>query len=259
MEVKELWATLEHAIKSYTGLSAATFFTFVAVAVAFYYVVSAYFEPAPVARKREVEAEPVEPLPPPVQLGEITEEELIAYDGSDPKKPLLMAIKGQIYDVTQSRMFYGPGGPYALFAGKDASRALAKMSFEQKDLTGDISGLGPFELEALQDWEYKFMSKYVKVGTVKKTVPVTDGSSETANASEITDESVEVSHTAESNNPTGSAKHDIEAVDRDGGFEIIAEPKLEKPKEDVDEAEAVAEAKIEKLKEDDGDVEEKKE
>lgn len=65
-------------------------------------------------------------------------------------------------------MFYGPGGPYALFAGKDASRALAKMSFEESDLTGDISGLGPFELDALQDWEYKFMSKYVKVGTIQK-------------------------------------------------------------------------------------------
>lgn len=76
------------------------------------------------------------------------------------------------------RMFYGPGGPYALFAGKDASRALAKMSFEDNDLTGDISGLGPFELEALQDWEYKFMSKYVKVGTLKtKDVPATDESS----------------------------------------------------------------------------------
>ncbi|KAL0912635.1 hypothetical protein M5K25_018619 [Dendrobium thyrsiflorum] len=260
MEVKELWATLEHAIKSYTGLSTATFFTLVAVVVAFYYVVSAFFEPAPVPRKREVEAEAVEPLPPPVQLGEITEEELIAYDGSDPKKPLLMAIKGQIYDVTQSRMFYGPGGPYALFAGKDASRALAKMSFEQKDLTGDISDLGPFELEALQDWEYKFMSKYVKVGTVKKSaVPVTDGS-ESGNASEITDvgnqttegisrsdESVEV----ESKNPSSSAKDDIETVDRDAGFEIVAEPKLE--------TEAVAEAKkIEKLKED-GDVEEEEE
>ncbi|KAG2326841.1 hypothetical protein Bca52824_009569 [Brassica carinata] len=77
-----------------------------------------------------------------------------------------MAIKGNIYDVSQSRVFYGPGGPYALFAGKDASRALAKMSFEENDLTGDISGLGPFELDALQDWEYKFMSKYVKVGTI---------------------------------------------------------------------------------------------
>ena len=71
-------------------------------------------------------------------------------------------------------MFYGPGGPYALFAGKDASRALAKMSFEDKDLNGDLTGLGVFELEALQDWEYKFMSKYVKVGTIKTTVPVTE-------------------------------------------------------------------------------------
>jgi membrane-associated progesterone receptor component len=80
-----------------------------------------------------------------------------------------------VYFMALCRMFYGPGGPYALFAGKDASRALAKMSFEPQDLTGDISGLGPFELDALQDWEYKFMSKYVKVGTVKKTVPVEDG------------------------------------------------------------------------------------
>ncbi|KAK4489538.1 hypothetical protein RD792_005347 [Penstemon davidsonii] len=75
-------------------------------------------------------------------------------------------------------MFYGPGGPYALFAGKDASRALAKMSFEEKDLNGDLTGLGVFELDALQDWEYKFMSKYVKVGTVKAAVPVTDAAAE---------------------------------------------------------------------------------
>ena len=131
----------------------------------------------------------MQPLPPPVQLGEITEEELKVYDGSDPKKPLLMAIKSQIYDVSQSRMFYGPGGPYALFAGKDASRALAKMSFEDKDLTGDISGLGPFELEALQDWEYKFMSKYVKVGTINQTVPESDAPS-TAEPAESTDRDV---------------------------------------------------------------------
>lgn len=62
------------------------------------------------------------------------------------------------------RMFYGPGGPYALFAGRDASRALALMSFDSKDLTGNIEGLSASELEVLQDWEYKFMEKYVKVG-----------------------------------------------------------------------------------------------
>lgn len=44
-----------------------------------------------------------EPPPPPVQLGDVTEEELKAYDGSDPGTPLLMAMKGQIYDVIRSR------------------------------------------------------------------------------------------------------------------------------------------------------------
>ncbi|KAI3985356.1 hypothetical protein MKX01_033670 [Papaver californicum] len=181
----ELWETFKQSITAYTGLSPATFFTVVALALAFYYVVSGLFgsNPTPPSKHREIEEER-EPLLPPVQLGEISEEELKIYDGTDPKKPLLMAIKGQIYDVSQSRMFYGPGGPYALFTGKDASRALAKMSFEDKDLTGDTTGLGPFELEALQDWEYKFMSKYVKVGTVKKTVPVVDGSSTSEAAAE---------------------------------------------------------------------------
>ncbi|KAK1577112.1 hypothetical protein Q3G72_019071 [Acer saccharum] len=46
------------------------------------------------------------------------------------------------------------------------------------DLTDDTFGLAPFELEALQDCEYKFMSKYVKVGSIKKEeVPVADSES----------------------------------------------------------------------------------
>ncbi|XP_022724608.1 membrane steroid-binding protein 2-like isoform X1 [Durio zibethinus] len=172
----QLWETFMEAIRAYTGLSPATFFTVLALLWAIYYVITGLFGSSDDHHQRtRAFEEQMEPLPPPVQLGEITEEELKQYDGSDSKKPLLMAIKAQIYDVSESRMFYGPGGPYALFAGKDASRALAKMSFEEKDLTGDISGLGPFELEALQDWEYKFMTKYVKVGTIKKTVPVTEG------------------------------------------------------------------------------------
>ncbi|XP_010918518.1 membrane steroid-binding protein 1-like [Elaeis guineensis] len=244
MAVAELWETLKHSIEAYTGLSPATFFTVLALAAAFYHVVSGFLQPPPAPRKREVEFEEVEPLPPPVQLGEIAEEELKAYDGSDPKKPLLMAIKGQIYDVTQSRMFYGPGGPYALFAGKDASRALAKMSFEPKDLTGDISGLGPFELEALQDWEYKFMSKYVKVGTVKKTVPVEDASAGSASgtterAADTTDSSPadsQVGHTAESKE-TDQADHGAKS-------EHIAESNEDGPAGHGNEGEHKAESKV---------------
>lgn len=42
----------------------------------------------------------------PVQLGDVAVDELRAYDGSDPNKPLLMAIKGQVYDVSRSRYAY---------------------------------------------------------------------------------------------------------------------------------------------------------
>jgi len=243
----DAWETAKHAIDSYTGLSPATFFTVLAVAAAFYYVISGFFAPPPPPRRSDREFEAPEPLPPPVQLGEVTEEDLAVYSGEDPKKPLLMAIKGQIYDVTQSRMFYGPGGPYALFAGKDASRALAKMSFEKEDLTGDISGLGPFELEALQDWEYKFMSKYVKVGTIKKTVPVTDGSSEetsggdAATAAEPTEGTIpkEAEHIAETKED-GHVDHAAEA-ERD------AETKENGPTEHG--AEAATDVKSEEAKE----------
>lgn len=102
----QLWETLKESITAYTGLSPATFFTVVALGLTLYYVVSTLFGSSDDGhiqpRSRGVE-EQMEPLPPPVQLGEITEDELKQYDGSDSKKPLLMAIKGQIYDVSQSR------------------------------------------------------------------------------------------------------------------------------------------------------------
>ncbi|KAG5616907.1 hypothetical protein H5410_016731 [Solanum commersonii] len=221
----ELWETLKDSITAYTGLAPTTFFTLVALALAFYYVVSELFgSPDNRHQQRPRDFEEQQPLPPPVQLGEISGEELKQYDGSDSKKPLLMAIKGQIYDVSQSRMFYGPGGPYALFAGKDASRALAKMSFEEKDLTGDISGLGPFELEALQDWEYKFMSKYVKVGTVKEIVPVSDGASN--------DESVE--STNPETKPAEAVASESAKPSEDGPSGSVAAETVDKTDGDVD-------------------------
>ncbi|CAI9301431.1 hypothetical protein Lser_V15G42642 [Lactuca serriola] len=157
-----MYTMITDAITQYTGLSPAAFFTISAMMVVVYKVVSGMFVAADdyMAVKREQEYVQREP----VQVGNITEDELRPYNGSDPSKPLLMAIKGKIYDVSRSRMFYGPGGPYALFAGRDASRALALMSFEASDLTGNIEGLSASELEVLEDWEAKFEEKYVKVG-----------------------------------------------------------------------------------------------
>lgn len=45
----------------------------------------------------------------PRMIGEITADELSKYDGRDPFRPILFAVKGSIYDVTEARSFYGPG------------------------------------------------------------------------------------------------------------------------------------------------------
>ncbi|KAJ8544157.1 hypothetical protein K7X08_028668 [Anisodus acutangulus] len=148
----------------YTGLSPTAFFTIVALMVVTYEVICGMF----------VSPHDFVPIKtqPPLHLGDITEEDLWAYNGSDSQKPLLMAIKGHIYDVSTSKMFYGPGGSYAMFAGRDASRALAQLSFKPEDINGNLEGLSDAELEILQDWEDKFMEKYARVGQLvpKKTL-----------------------------------------------------------------------------------------
>ena len=51
-----------------------------------------------------------------------------------------------------------------MFAGKEASRALALLSFKPEDINGNLEDLGPEELQILEDWEFKFIEKYPKVG-----------------------------------------------------------------------------------------------
>ncbi|MGB5703737.1 MAG: cytochrome b5-like heme/steroid binding domain-containing protein [Polyangiales bacterium] len=105
--------------------------------------------------------------PPPLPEAEerdYTLAELAQYDGSDPSKPLLLAIRGQVYDVGRGRDFYGTGGPYGMFAGKDCTRALAKVAFDSDLFTGDMHGLDQDELDKLEEWIEMFEGKYQRVG-----------------------------------------------------------------------------------------------
>ncbi|KAK7826910.1 probable steroid-binding protein 3 [Quercus suber] len=97
---------------------------------------------------------------------DLTAQQLTQYNGTDASKPLYVAVKGRIFDVTNGKSFYGPGGPYAMFAGKDASRALAKMSKNDEDVTPSLDGLSDKEIGVLNDWEKKFEAKYPVVGRV---------------------------------------------------------------------------------------------
>ncbi|KAK5115154.1 hypothetical protein LTR85_009912 [Meristemomyces frigidus] len=70
---------------------------------------------------------------------DLTDAELRAYDGSDPEKPLYIAIDGRIFDVSSGRGFYGPGGHYGHFAGRDATRAWVTECWdEEEQLTHDM-------------------------------------------------------------------------------------------------------------------------
>ena len=51
-----------------------------------------------------------------------------------------------------------------MFAGKDCTRALAKVSFDVELFTGDIEGLEPEELEKLEEWIDMFEGKYRRIG-----------------------------------------------------------------------------------------------
>jgi membrane-associated progesterone receptor component len=103
------------------------------------------------------------PLPEAEQR-DYTLDELSTFDGSDPGRPLLIAIRGFVYDVGRGRDFYGPGGPYGMFAGKDCTRALAKVAFDFELFTGDLEGLEQAELDQLDEWIEMFETKYRRVG-----------------------------------------------------------------------------------------------
>ncbi|CAI6096991.1 hypothetical protein V2G26_016030 [Clonostachys chloroleuca] len=70
----------------------------------------------------------------------LTPEELAAFDGQDPEKPLYIALNGTIFDVSNGRRIYGPGGSYNWFAGVDAARAFVTGCFAE-DRTPDMRGV----------------------------------------------------------------------------------------------------------------------
>lgn len=111
------------AVQAYTGLSPAAAATILALMLATYLLVSSLFvapasappQPPQQEKKEEgkeekekeqdQEEEATVPFvfPDPVEVGEITLEQLRAYDGKDPAKQILIAIRGQVYDVSRGR------------------------------------------------------------------------------------------------------------------------------------------------------------
>ena len=63
----------------------------------------------------------------------LTREELSQYTGEN-GKPVYLAIKGKIFDVSSAEGYYGKGGSYSGFAGRDATRAFLDLCFTEECL-----------------------------------------------------------------------------------------------------------------------------
>ncbi|KAI6122964.1 cytochrome b5-like heme/steroid binding domain-containing protein [Pisolithus croceorrhizus] len=108
--------------------------------------------------------------PPTLLYQTYTPKTLVKYDGKDGGR-ILLAISGMVFDVTAGRNFYGPDGMYGNFAGRDASRGMAKQSFAVEMLTPIDQPLDKLEdldqeeiLTAHPGWIEHFSNKYVICG-----------------------------------------------------------------------------------------------
>ena len=132
------------------------------------YLISRIFEatekPTPATKDVEEEKEPPR---------DFTISQLRDFDGSK-DQPIYVGLKGEVFDVSSAADFYGPGQSYSCFAGREASRAMARLSFEEDDLSSTkLEDLGPFERNTLEDWyqKFKYYKSYPVVGRITSPPP----------------------------------------------------------------------------------------
>ncbi|KAG1824683.1 cytochrome b5-like heme/steroid binding domain-containing protein [Suillus subaureus] len=107
--------------------------------------------------------------PPTVLFKTYTPKTLEPFSGKDGGR-ILLAINSIVFDVTAGRNFYGPDGMYGNFAGRDASRGMAKQSFDLDMLTAvdqpldKLQDLRSDEIENMKGWIDHFSNKYVICG-----------------------------------------------------------------------------------------------
>lgn len=107
--------------------------------------------------------------------------------GTDPNRPIYVAIKGIIFDVSRNSAYHVNGSyhgafsvwvfesvlgkekltMHSVFTGKDSSRALALSSLKPEDCRPDWYDLDEKDKGVLEDWFTYFSKRYNIVGKVE--------------------------------------------------------------------------------------------
>lgn len=108
----------------------------------------------------------------------MTTADLTEHDGSGEipegygAAPIYIGADNRVFDMSfGGASFYGPGGPYNKFSGRDASRALALMSLDPADLDNtSITDCTEKQIKTMHDWIKTFSErkKYPVVGRLEK-------------------------------------------------------------------------------------------
>merc|ERR1712187_531934 len=91
------------------------------------------------------------------------------FDGRD--LPMYLALCGKVVDVTSSDNFNPDAGYGKLWAGRETTYAMAKVSLKPEDtgrLDFKLEELNEEEHRALAVWYKHFITKYPVVGTLKE-------------------------------------------------------------------------------------------
>jgi len=107
-----------------------------------------------------------------------TLDELAAYNGTDAALPLLLSIGGEVFDISEGARFYGPDGPYRMFAARDSTRALTKGSLDESDWSGPaallLDDFNEREWTAVVEQVEFYRDKYRLVGALRDGVVISE-------------------------------------------------------------------------------------
>jgi predicted heme/steroid binding protein len=106
----------------------------------------------------------------------VSEEELAGKVGKDGDE-LWLSILGEVYDVSSGAKFYGEGGPYGIFAGRDGSVPFITGTFTPEEALKGLDVLDSHQLNSLDNWRksYEDNEKYPFVGLLDGRLYDKDG------------------------------------------------------------------------------------